>query len=99
MLVALAVLAVASIVVLRSRGRRPTPPCLTREPLGHPVGPDADVLVAMAVTGEALIDSGFDVTEVQSDLDKMGRAYGVPNAEIVVLPDSGPRLRTRRRRS
>ena len=51
-----------------------------------PVGPDADVLVAMAVAGEALIDAGIDVTEVQDDLGRMGRAYGVPNAEIIVLP-------------
>ena len=86
MLVALAVLAAASIVVLRL-ARPATDTALPEEGAAEtPVGPDADVLVAMAVTGEALIDSGFDVTEVQADLDKMGRAYGVPNAEIVVLP-------------
>ena len=85
-LVALAVLAAASIVVMRMA--RPTTDTAVPEvgAAGTPVGPDADVLVAMAVTGEALIDSGFDVTEVQADLDKMGRAFGVPNAEIVVLP-------------
>jgi uncharacterized membrane protein YjjP (DUF1212 family) len=40
----------------------------------------------MAVAGEALIDSGYDVTEVQHELDAMGRAYGLPNAEVIVLP-------------
>src|SRR6478609_9552201 len=85
-LVALAVLAVASIVVLRVAGPTTDTAVPDEGAAGTPVGPDADVLVAMAVTGEALIDSGFDVTEVQADLDKMGRAYGVPNAEIVVLP-------------
>jgi uncharacterized membrane protein YjjP (DUF1212 family) len=62
---------------------------------------DSDVLVAMAVAGEALIDSGFGVTDVQADLGRMGRAYGVPNAEIIVLPTavlisarSGGQLRT-----
>ena len=86
MLVALAVLAAASIVVVRV-ARPTTDTALPEEgAAATPVGPDADVLVAMAVTGEALIDSGFDVTDVQTDLDKMGRAYGVPNAEIIVLP-------------
>jgi uncharacterized membrane protein YjjP (DUF1212 family) len=47
---------------------------------------DSDVLVAMALAGEALIDSGFDVNDVQADVHMMGRAYGVPEAEIIVLP-------------
>ncbi len=85
-LVALAVLAAASIVVLRL-ARPTTDSALPEEgAAGKPVGPDADILVAMAVMGEALIDSGFDVTDVQSDLGDVGRAYGVPNAEIIVLP-------------
>ena len=86
MLVALAVLAVASIVVARIA--RPTVGATPPEEVAAPapVEAAADVLVAMAVAGEALIDSGFDVTDVQNDLNKMGRAYGVPNAEIIVLP-------------
>jgi uncharacterized membrane protein YjjP (DUF1212 family) len=40
----------------------------------------------MAVSGEALIDSGFDVNDAQAELRAMARAYGVAEAEIIVLP-------------
>ena len=85
-LVALAVLVVASLIVLRLTRSTTSTGAPDIGGAATPVGPHADVLVAMAVAGEALIDSGFDVTEVQHELDGMGRAYGVPNAEIIVLP-------------
>jgi hypothetical protein len=36
--------------------------------------PTSAGLVAMALAGEALIDSGFDVNDVQADVHMMGRA-------------------------
>ena len=45
-----------------------------------------DVMMLLASAGEALIDSGFDVNDVQSDLAQIARAYGMADAEIIALP-------------
>ena len=45
-----------------------------------------DVLMLLTSAGEALIDSGFDVNDVQSDLVQIARAYGMADAEIIALP-------------
>ena len=48
--------------------------------------PATDVLVLLASAGEALIDSGFDVDDVDADLEEIARAYGMADTEIIALP-------------
>ena len=45
--------------------------------------PATDVLVLLASAGEALIDSGFDVDDVDADLEEIARAYGMADTEII----------------
>ena len=45
-----------------------------------------DVLLLLASAGEALIDSGFDVDDVDANLKAIARAYGMADTEIIVLP-------------
>jgi uncharacterized membrane protein YjjP (DUF1212 family) len=61
-----------------------------------------DVLVLLAAAGEALIDSGFDLDDVDTNLEAIARAYGMADTEIVALPTAllvssrtGGQLRTR----
>ena len=102
-LIALAVLVLVSLVLLR----------LARKGEGQVVQPEAapprtgteaatDVLVLLASAGEALIDSGFDVDDVDANLEEIARAYGMAETEIVALPTAllvssrtGGQLRTR----
>lgn len=60
-----------------------------------------DVLALLAEAGEAMVDAGFDVNDVQSELQKIALAHGLPDAEIVAMPTvlvvstrSGSGLRT-----
>ena len=61
-----------------------------REPadVRPPTAPESatDVLMLLTSAGEALIDSGFDVNDVQSDLEQIARAYGMADAAIIALP-------------
>ena len=102
-LIALAVLVLVSLVLLR----------LARKGEGQVAQPEAapprsgtepatDVLVLLASAGEALIDSGFDVDDVDTNLEEIARAYGMADTEIIALPTAllvssgtGGRLRTR----
>jgi uncharacterized membrane protein YjjP (DUF1212 family) len=102
-LIALAVLVLVSLVLLR----------LARKGEGQVAQPEAapprsgtepatDVLVLLASAGEALIDSGFDVDDVDANLEEIARAYGMADTEIIALPTAllvssgtGGRLRTR----
>ena len=102
-LIALAVLVLVSLVLLR----------LARKGEGEVAQPEAapprsgtelatDVLVLLASAGEALIDSGFDVDDVDANLEDIARAYGMADTEIIALPTAllvssgtGGRLRTR----
>ena len=61
-----------------------------------------DVLLLLGSAGEALIDSGFDVDDVDANLGKIARAYGMADTEIIALPTAllvssrtGGQLRTR----
>jgi uncharacterized membrane protein YjjP (DUF1212 family) len=85
-LIALAVL-VVSLVLLR----------LARKGEGQVAQPEAarprsgtepatDVLLLLASAGEALIDSGFDVDDVDANLEAIARAYGMADTEIIALP-------------
>ena len=102
-LIALAVLILVSLVLLR----------LARKGKGQVAQPEAapprtateaatDVLLLLASAGEALIDSGFDVDDVDANLEEIARAYGMAETEIVALPTAllvssrtGGQLRTR----
>jgi uncharacterized membrane protein YjjP (DUF1212 family) len=102
-LIALAVLVLVSLVLLR----------LARKGGGQVAQPEAapprsgtepatDVLLLLASAGEALIDSGFDVDDVDANLEEIARAYGMADTEIIALPTAllvssgtGGRLRTR----
>jgi uncharacterized membrane protein YjjP (DUF1212 family) len=87
-LIALAVL-VVSVVLLRlarkgeDRVAQPeaAPPGSGTEP-----ATDVLVLVLLASAGEALIDSGFDVDDVDTNLEEIARAYGMADTEIIALP-------------
>jgi uncharacterized membrane protein YjjP (DUF1212 family) len=64
--------------------------------------PATDVLVLLTSAGEALIDSGFDVDDVDANLEHIARAYGMADTEIIAMPTAllvssrtGGRLRTR----
>jgi hypothetical protein len=102
-LIALAVLVLVSLVLLRfarkGEDRVPQP-----EAAPPRTGSEAatDVLVLLASAGEALIDSGFDVDDVDTNLEAIARAYGMADTEIVALPTAllvssrtGGQLRTR----
>ena len=102
-LIALAVLVLVSLVLLR----------LARKGKGQVAQPEAapprtgteaatDVLLLLASAGEALIDSGFDVDDVDANLEEIARAYGMAETEIVALPTAllvssrtGGQVRTR----
>ena len=100
-LTALAVLALLSLVLLRLArkgeaqvGQPEAPPRTATEPA-------TDVLVLLASAGEALIDSGFDVDDVDADLEEIAKAYGMADTEIIAMPTAllvssgtGGRLRT-----
>jgi uncharacterized membrane protein YjjB (DUF3815 family) len=52
----------------------------------RPPASEDDVLALLAEAGEALIDAGFDVNDVQFDLRRLAAANGLPDAEIVAMP-------------
>ena len=102
-LIALVVLALVSLVLLRLARKgegqvaqpEAAPPRIGTEPA-------TDVLVLLTSAGEALIDSGFDVDDVDANLEEIARAYGMADTEIIALPTAllvssrtGGRLRTR----
>jgi uncharacterized membrane protein YjjP (DUF1212 family) len=102
-LIALAVLVLVSLVLLRlarkGEGQIAQP---AAAPPRTGTEPDTDVLVLLASAGEALIDSGFDVDDVDADLEEIARAYGMADTQIIALPTAllvssgtGGRLRTR----
>src|SRR4051794_19238049 len=101
-LIALAVLVLAGVLLLRLARPRLAEPV---DEVSRPVpsaAPATDVLVLMASAGNALIDSGFDVNAVQSDLQDIARAYGMSDTDIIALPTAilvsagtGGELRTR----
>ena len=102
-LIALAVLVLVSLVLLRlaRKGEGPVAQPEAAPPRSG-TEPATDVLVLLASAGEALIDSGFDVDDVDTNLEEIARAYGMADTEIIALPTAllvssgtGGRLRTR----
>jgi uncharacterized membrane protein YjjP (DUF1212 family) len=62
---------------------------------------EEDVLRLMSIAGDALIEAGFDVSDVQSDLRAIAAAHGLPDVQIIAMPTalvvsstSGGTLRT-----
>ena len=62
---------------------------------------EEDVLRLMSIAGDALIEAGFDVSDVQSDLRAIAAAHGMPDVQIIAMPTalvvsstSGGTLRT-----
>ena len=62
---------------------------------------EEDVLRLMSIAGDALIEAGFDVSDVQSDLRAIATAHGLPDVQIIAMPTalvvsstSGGTLRT-----
>jgi uncharacterized membrane protein YjjP (DUF1212 family) len=51
----------------------------------HPATED-DVLRLMSVAGDALIEAGFDVSDVQSDLRTIASAHGMPEVQVIAMP-------------
>lgn len=45
-----------------------------------------DVVTLMTVAGEAMIDAGFDVNDVQSDLRRIADTHQVSDAEVLAMP-------------
>ena len=102
-LIALAVLVLVSLVLLRV-ARKGEDRVAQPEAAAPPSSAESttDVLVLLASAGEALIDSGFDVDDVDTNLEQIARAYGMADTEIVALPTAllvssrtGGQLRTR----
>ena len=102
-LIALAVLVLVSLVLLRLARKGETQ--VAQPEAAAPrsgTEPATDVLVLLASAGEALIDSGFDVDDVDANLEEIAQAYGMADTEIIALPTAllvssgtGGRLRTR----
>jgi uncharacterized membrane protein YjjP (DUF1212 family) len=51
----------------------------------HPAT-EEDVLRLMSVAGDALIEAGFDVSDVQSDLHAIAAAHGMPGVQVIAMP-------------
>ena len=86
-LIALAVLVLVSLVLLRLARKGEGQ---VAQPEGAPprsaTEPATDVLVLLSSAGEALIDSGFDVDDVDANLEDIARAYGMADTEIIAMP-------------
>jgi uncharacterized membrane protein YjjP (DUF1212 family) len=82
----LAVLVLISVLLLRlARGTSEAP---AGEAVTQAAGmePATEVLMLMESAGNALIESGFVVTDVESDLQDIARAYGMSESDIIVMP-------------
>lgn len=62
---------------------------------------EEDVLRLMSIAGDALIEAGFDVSDVQADLRAIAAAHALPDVQIIAMPTalvvsstSGGTLRT-----
>jgi uncharacterized membrane protein YjjP (DUF1212 family) len=94
---------VVSLVLLRLARKgegQVTPPAAAPPRSGTELA--TDVLVLLGSAGEALIDSGFDIDDVDANLEAIARAYGMADTEIIALPTAllvssrtGGQLRTR----
>lgn len=84
-LIALLVLASVGAMLFgltRRTSARPTAPAIST---GRPATED-EVVTLMTVAGEALIDAGFDVNDVQSDLRRIAATHRVSDAEVLAMP-------------
>lgn len=67
----------------RSRPDGPAPLPITTE---LPPPTEDDVVSLMTVAGEAMIDAGMDVNDVQSDLRQIAATHQVTDAEVLAMP-------------
>ena len=84
LIIALAVLAVAIPVLVRL-SRTAADPASDATTI-NPADDGSSTLVLMSEAGEAMIDSGFDVTSVQAAMDDIAFANGLRHAESIALP-------------
>ena len=47
---------------------------------------EEDVLRLMSIAGDALIEAGFDVSDVQSDLYTIASAHGMRDVQVIAMP-------------
>ena len=101
-LIAIAVLVASLVLLLLARKGEGQVAQPEAAPPSGGSEPATDVLVLLASAGEALIDSGFDIDDVDANLEALARAYGMADTEIIAMPTallvssrSGGQLRTR----
>src|SRR5918994_3373843 len=101
-LIALAILAVSLVLLRLTRNGESQVAQPEAAPPGSGTELATDVLVLLGSAGEALIDSGFDIDDVDANLEAIARAYGMADTEIIALPTAllvssrtGGQLRTR----
>jgi uncharacterized membrane protein YjjP (DUF1212 family) len=85
-LIALAVLVLVSVLLLRLARRTPEAPADEAVTPVAGMEPATEVLMLMESAGNALVESGFVVTDVESDLQDIARAYGMSESDIIVMP-------------
>ncbi len=94
---AIAVLAVAAIVLIATRGRAVRDIAVSgREamitgslPVASSEAPDAAAALAAAESvGSAMIQAGYSVETVQDVLSDIARVNGLPESEVLVFPNA-----------
>ncbi len=86
LIIALAVLGVAIPVLVRLSRAAPDRFADTGPTTINPADDGSATLVLMSEAGEAMIDSGYDVTSVQAAMDDIAFANGLRHAESIALP-------------
>jgi uncharacterized membrane protein YjjP (DUF1212 family) len=87
-LVALVVLVLAGLLLRELTTKDPASAATPDEPTValRPTASEDDVLLLMSTAGDALIEAGFDVSDVQSDLRHIAVSHGVRDVQILALP-------------
>ncbi len=86
LVIALAVLAIAIAVLVRLSRTTPDRSAYVGPTTITPAEDGSAALVLMSEAGEAMIDSGYDVSSVQSAMDDIAFANGLRHAESIALP-------------
>ncbi|MGV1007444.1 MAG: threonine/serine ThrE exporter family protein [Dermatophilaceae bacterium] len=83
---AVATLAAAALLVWLLPRRAGPPPLAPRRSLGPERRADEGLTTMLVELGEAMVDAGYPVSEVQDVLRRVAGAGGSPDAEIIALP-------------
>jgi uncharacterized membrane protein YjjP (DUF1212 family)/uncharacterized membrane protein YjjB (DUF3815 family) len=86
-LLAVAALLIASLVLylVHRAGGRSGPPAAAPGAARHAATPESLTLLLVEL-GEAMIDAGYPVHDVQEALHRVAEANGIPDGEVIVLP-------------